>query len=130
MGSQLAAIRGNQERETQLQMQAMNWDQQPDLANGIPASGSNDAALAKHLSDMRANNLEYARLRTEESRQQMESLAAENFRRDQSNEQQIKDQAAVETMNRAIRDRQHGEVLFSQLDAAVKAIPEGATEWT
>lgn len=129
MISQLAAIRGNQNREVQQQIEAMNFDQQPEL-NGIPANGSNDSALAQHLADMRANNLEYARLQTEEARQQMEGMAAANFQRDQANANKIKDQMAVETMNRELVRRQHGEVLFSQLDTAVKAIPEGATEWT
>ena len=128
MGSQAQAIRNNREAQMQRDINAMAFPQQDELINGIPASG-NDAALAAHLRTQRETNLEYQRLQTEEARQQFESMAADNFRRNQYNAQQLQDQAASETMNQAVKDAQSAQVLFSQLEAATEGV-KGKTAYT
>src|SRR5690242_15958411 len=100
MATQAEVLRRNQQLEIDRQLAAQNFaaPEVSEVAPGIPVS--NDAALAAHLAESRDTSAEYARLATEESRQQWEAMVAENFRRDQANKDQIKTQAAVETMNR------------------------------
>jgi hypothetical protein len=130
MASQIEALRRNQQMEMDRQIAAQNFagPEVAEVANGIPVS--NDAALAAHLAESRAKSAEYARLATEESRQQWEAMAADNFRRDQANKDQIKTQAAVETMNRTASNIAEGERLFSEWQAVTKDIKPDETEWT
>jgi hypothetical protein len=134
MASQAEIIRGNithnRQMDAERQAAAINFGESevPEIANGIPVS--NDAALAAHLKETRDQSAEYAKLRTEEARQQWEGMVADNFRRDQANKSQIKTQMAVETMNRAASNIADGERAFSEWQAATQDVKPLDTEWT
>jgi hypothetical protein len=131
MGTQAQAIRGNREAEAQRQIAATNFGapEVEQVAPGIPVS--NDAALAASLKEMRDNSQEYAKLRTEEARGQWESIAADNLRRTQAASTAASEAANIETMNRAVRERQDAERAFSELEAVARTydVTKGDTEW-
>jgi hypothetical protein len=122
-------LRENRARDAERQIQAMNFGEAaPDqIANGIP-SVSNDAKLAAHLQEIRDTSQEYAKLRTEEARQQWEAIAADNFRKTQSAATELKNQAAVETMNRTMRERQDGLRALSEWEAVANSIDPAKRE--
>jgi len=131
MGTQAQAIRGNREAEAQRQIAATNFGAPgvEQVAPGIPVS--NDAALAASLKEMRDSSQEYAKLRTEEARGQWESIAADNLRRTQAASTAASEAANIETMNRAVRERQDAERAFSELEAVARTydVTKGDTEW-
>lgn len=111
-------LQQNQARETAQQMN--NFGGQPEvqeLANAAFPSGSTDAALAAHLKEMRDKSAEYALLRSAEAREQWESIAANNFLRDQRNKELIKEQVAAAKANQEYRDNAEGERLALQMQA-------------
>ena len=131
MASQVEVIRANREADVQRQIAATNFGspEVEQVAPGIPVS--NDAALAAHIQEVRNSNAEYARLRTEEARQQWEAIEADNFRRSQSAASEVSDKMAVETLNRTVRQQQDAERAFSEWSAVAKTVdPVNDTEWT
>src|SRR5947209_2561841 len=96
-------IRDNATRDAARQM-GNYGEEVHDLPRGIPASASNDPALAAHLKETRDKSAEYALLRSTEAREQWESIAANNFLRDQSSKELIKEQVAAAKANQAFRD--------------------------
>ena len=134
MASQAEIIRGNinhnRQMEAERQAAAFGAPEQSEIANGIPSSSSNDAALAAHLKEMRDTNLEYARLRTEADREQMEAMAADNFRRDQANTRNVAEQAESAKASQQNADRQLGDSLALQMQALTDTFPPNWTPET
>lgn len=125
MATQAEIIRGNiqnnQRMDAERQAAIFGAPQSQEVANGIPVS--NDAALAAHLKETRDKSAEYARLATEETRQQWESLVAANFSRDQASQKQIADKAENEKANRQHSDRIIGDSLALQMQALTDTFP-------
>jgi hypothetical protein len=129
MVSQAEVIRNNRERDTARQVAATNFGepQVQQVANGIPASASNDAALAAHLKETRDKSAEYALLRSADAREQWESIAANNFLRDQRNKELLKEQAAAANANQEHSDNAEGEWLAVQIQTLTDSFPQN---WT
>ena len=135
MASQAEIIRGNithnQQLDAERQAAASNFGapEQPEIANGIPST-SNDAALAAHLKETRDKSAEYARLRTEEAKEQWETQVADNFRRDQSRKEIAAENAAAAKLNQEAEDRKLGDSLALQMQALTSTFPPDWTPWT
>jgi hypothetical protein len=130
MATQAEVIRNNRERETARQVAATNFGEpQVQELNGIPASAStsNDAALAAHLKETRDKSAEYALLRSADAREQWESIAANNFLRDQRNKELIKEQVSAAKVNQEHSDNAQGEWLALQIQTLTDSFPQN---WT
>jgi hypothetical protein len=125
MVNQAEVIRNNRERDTARQVAAMNFGEAEvqQVTNGIPASASNDSALAAHLKETRDKSAEYALLRSAEAREQWEEMAAKNFRRDQTNNELINEQVAAAKANQSYRDNAEGDRLALQMQALTDTFP-------
>jgi hypothetical protein len=132
MVSQAEVIRNNRERDTARQVAATNFGEAEvqQVANGIPASASNDAALAAHLKETRDKSAEYALLRSADAREQWESIAANNFLRDQRNKELLKEQAAAANANQEHSDNAEGEWLAVQIQTLTDSFPQNWTPET
>ena len=124
----LRNIRENEAHQIAQQLSASNLgapEAPEEIANGIPVL--NDEALAKHLEEWRATDLQYQRAANEQAREEIEAAHVVGQHRLNAAKQQIRDRSALELEQRNQADATEGERLALAMQTLTDSFPPN---WT
>ena len=127
----LRNIRENEARQIAQQLSASNLgapEAPEEIANGIPVL--NDEALAKHLEEWRATDLQYQRAANDQAREEIEAAHVVGQQRLNAAKQQIRDRSALELEQRNRRDATEGERLALEMQTLTDTFPPNWTAET
>jgi hypothetical protein len=128
----MTVFRDNREpdptRETNAQIATgPNEAPQPPVAQ---FSESNEKWLADSVNEIRQKDADYARLNSEQSREQWEKVARANLLRQKQHAEERQDAIAVGQMNRRVKDELDAQALLQQHAEIGATLPENWTENT
>jgi hypothetical protein len=103
LASLRASVQAEQDRQTQAAIAASNPENVELQANAFP-SNSNDEWLEKSVKELRDRDQEYAKLRSDQAREEWEGLTRANLIRQRQSEQVRADEQAAGQANQNARD--------------------------
>lgn len=101
----------------------------PGRANAFP-SDSNDRVLAKYIKELEDKDVEFQRMRDEESREQWRALARQNYQRQKMREEDIAFDELRDQVNQQKRDDIQTMGLLAHVEELRAAAPSDKTLYT